>query len=306
MGIAALIIAAGKTPRRNGFEPLKEVGTIPTIQRVVKVFRRASIERIVVVCDRADYSTEKLASRMNTVFLHSPKDAEMLDSIKVGLNYLVDKCTAVLITHVDIPFFSVNTVRLLMNTEKPIGIPSFQGSKGHPIFLQAAHFQSVLSYTGDNGLSGALSASNLKHNYVEVDDEGIIIDTQRQDGLEKLLSNSNNLGKFFPEIQIRIAKEREFYGPGTHQLLKLIDETSSLSEACRQMGISLSKGRTMIALINQQLGRRIIRSKTGSLSGGKAGGFSILTKAGKELMHKYALLNAETKQSVNEIFAKYF
>ena len=301
MDTAALIIAAGNTPRKKGFEPQHVVGTISAIQRVVKIFHRAGIERIIVICDRMDTATEKLATHMGAVFLHSPMSADMLDSVKVGLEYLKDKCSAVLVTHVDAPLFSVDTVCILIRTAESVGIPSYRGNKGHPILIRSEHFPSVLSYSGSGGLAGAVRALNLGSNTVDVDDEGILADIQSENDYERLLSR-HSLAELCPEIQIRLAREKAFYGPGAHQLLKLTDETSSLSEACRQMGISSSKGRAIIALIEQQLRRPVIEGQ----AGGKSGGYSILTHDGKELIRNYTKFCAEAKQCLNDLFIKHW
>jgi len=299
--IAALIIAAGRTEKRDSFEPQKDVGTIPAIQRIVKVFQRAGVERIVLVCNEDDDATEKNAARMSVVFLRNHRDAEMLDNVKKGLLYLQDKCSAALITHVDIPLFSVETVRALSLSEKPVSIPSFEGTAGHPIMIRSAYFPAIVSYEGGGGLAGAVDASGLERCFVEVDDKGILTNVHYEDNYQTLLAG-HSLASLYPDVRIRLAKEKPFYGAGPHQLLTLIDETGSLSEACRQMGISYNKGRSIVALIEQQLGFAAIEGK----AGGRAGGYSALTNEGRELMHSYIRFCAEANQSVKDIFEKHF
>ncbi|MCL2215755.1 MAG: LysR family transcriptional regulator [Defluviitaleaceae bacterium] len=105
-----------------------------------------------------------------------------------------------------------------------------------------------------------------------------------------------------PSIRIRLVKEKPFYGPGPHLLLQLTHETGSLREACRNMGISYSKGRTIIARLEQQLGFPVIVSQ----QGGKTGGNSVVTPEGKELMQNYAGFMEEIKKRVDEVFTRYF
>ena len=298
---AALIIAAGKTARKDNFEPLKEVGTITAIQRIVMVFKRAGIERIVVVCNEDEDKTEKIASRMNVVFLHGHGDAEMLDNVKTGLAYLRDKCSAAIITHVDVPLFSVETVRALVEAEGPVCIPFHRGSPGHPMLLRSEHFQAVLSYSGDGGLEAAVNASGLKRNIVEVEDEGVIANIRAEEAYEHLLAG-HDLTKLHPDIRIRLVREKPFYGPGAQQLLQLTEETGSLREACRCMGISYSKGRKITSLMEEQLGYPIIESQ----QGGKTGGHSVVTKESKELMHNYSEFCAEAERILQELFLRYF
>lgn len=299
--VTALIIAAGKTGRGDNFDPQKEVGTIPALQRAVMVFQLAGIERIVVVCDEIGDKTEKLASNMNVIFLHNRKDAEMLENVKTGLVYLQDKCTSAMITHTDVPLFTVETVRALMAAEGNIRIPSHNGSMGHPILLSAECFQAVLSYGGGGGLAGAMEASGLQRTLVEVEDEGVLTNVHYENDYEHLVAG-HDLMELHPDIRIRIVREKPFYGPGAQQLLQLTEEISSLREACRRMGISYSKGRGIIALMEQQLGYPVIESH----QGGKHGGYSIVTQKGKDLISSYTGFCVEAKQRLQELFGKYF
>jgi molybdenum cofactor cytidylyltransferase len=299
--IAALIIATGKTARRDKFEPLKEIGTISAIERIVKVFRRAGIQRIVVVSDGED-KTERLAPHMSVVYLPGQKEAEMLDNVKTGLTYLQDKCTAVMITHVAVPLFSVETVRALMEVEGgSVYIPLYRGRPGHPMLLRSEYFQAILSYLGDQGLAGAVKAAGLQRRFVEVADEGVLVNINDEENYEHLVTK-HSLRKSHPELRVRIVREKPFYGPGAQQLLQLTIETGSLLKACRHMGISYSKGRKIISLMEEQLGYPVIDSQ----QGGKDGGSSVVTEECKNLMETYAEFYAEAKQCTYELFDKYF
>jgi len=108
--------------------------------------------------------------------------------------------------------------------------------------------------------------------------------------------------KLSTNVKIRIASEKPFYGPGPHQLLLLTQEIGSLREACRQMGISYSKGRMIVSLMEQQLGYAVINSQ----QGGKTGGKSFVTEEGKELMRNYSAFTEEASLCIDELFQKYF
>lgn len=299
--IAALIIAAGKAARQGEFEPEKELGTISAIQRIAIILQRAGIERIAVVCEEEKNQVEKLTAHMNLVFLHGHKDAETLDNVKTGLAYLQDKCSAALIARVDVPLFSVETVHQLMNANAAVCVPAYHGSMGHPILLRAEHFQAVLSCGESGGLSDAVTAAGLPVHVVPVEDEGILADIQNMESCSHLVAE-HDLTELNFDLRIRLMKERAFYGPGTHQLLQLTEETGSLLDACRLMGISYSKGRKLISKTEQQLGYAVIESQ----QGGKTGGRSNVTAQGKALMAAYSGFHAEAKQCLQQLFYKYF
>jgi len=298
--VAALVIATGKTGRGHSLDPLKKVGTISAVQRVVIVLRRAGIERIVVVCGNED--DQKSVARMNTVGLIGWPNAQMFDNTRIGLMYLSGKCESVVIAHVGAPMFSVKTVRTLVEAKGPVcvRVPCYGNKKGNPILLRAEHFERILYYMGNGGMAGAIKASYLCRQLIDVDDEGVLIDISG--GKDHRRPASFDLTELCPDARIRVVRERPFYGPGAHQLLQLTGEEGSLREACRLMGISYNKGRGIISLIEQQLGCPVIESK----QGGKTGGHSSLTPKGEELVRNYAEFYSEAKQCLDELFLKHF
>ena len=304
---AALIITMGRNAQcvsfeaqDDGFKPQSEIGAIPSVKRIVQTFQRAGIDYVVVVCDGNSDSIEKAAAHMNVIFLHGGS-TRIFDCIKLGLDYLMDKCSQVIITHVDTPLFSVDTVRALISAKGSVCVPSYNDIAGHPVLLRADQFSLVTSYSGDGGLAEALDESGLPCDLVEVDDEGILADLCSGENYEHLLCDYSTRD-FYLDVRLRIVRERPCYGPGAHHLLQLTDETNSLREACRRMGISYGKGRSIISLIEQQLGYSMIESQ----QGGKTGGNSVVTEEGKKFMQSYAAFFAEAKQYLDELFKKHF
>lgn len=298
--IAALIITSGHTNSKTKLKPEKIIGTITAVERVAILLQQTGIDRIVVVCDK-NSKLQKFHSSVNFTFLYSPSEGEMLDSIKIGLEYLQDKCTGVLIAYVDVPMFSMHTAEALITAEGDICIPSYQGRWGHPIFLQAKHFSKILAYHGERGLRGAIDAAGLQKQIIPVDDAGILADIQKDGSYKKLLSG-HDAARLRLSYRFEIGKERIFYGPDIHQLLQLIDELGSLSKACTYMGISLNKGRTIISTIEQQLKQPVLETQ----QGGKNGGYSHLTNDIKQLMNCYDDFCSEANNTLQQIFQKYF
>ena len=297
---AALIISAGRTDHKDRFSPERQIGKISAIERVVLLLKVAGIQRIVVVGDEEEVP-QKLVSSMNLVFLTAPASGEMLDSIKLGLLYLQSKYTEAIIAHVDVPMFSKKTVRALLDADGNACIPSCRGRCGHPILLRSACFEDIISYEGPGGLKGAIDAAGIKRQIVEVDDEGILMDARSGSSYETLLPG-HDVSKMRASFQIRISKERKFYGPGVHFLLQLTEELGSLSSACQHMGISYSKGRKIIAVMEEQLGALVLETQ----QGGKTGGFSRLTKEAKQMMLRYSAFQEEAEAVLQELFRKHF
>lgn len=297
---AALIIAAGKTDRKDRFSPEKQIGRITAIERVVLLFKLAGIQRIVVVGDEEELP-QKLVSSMNLVFLTAAASGEMLDSIRRGLQYLQNKCTDVIVSYVDVPMFSLQTVQALLDASENVCIPSYHGRCGHPILLRNVCFDDIISYHGTDGLKGAIEAAGIKRQIIEVDDEGIL--TEPQSGVSyETLAAEHEISKMRASFQIRISKEKGFYGPGVHHLLQLTEELGSLSNACHHMGMSYTKGRKIISTMEEQMGTPVLETQ----QGGKTGGGSRLTEAAKQMMVSYSAFQEEADAALQEIFKKHF
>ncbi len=300
---AALIIAAGASSSPLPFQPEKQVGGITAVERLALIFQLAGIERIVVVCGEDCHNVEKLVARMGVVCLRrelSPV-AEMLDSVKTGLRYLQGKCRNVLVTPVDVPLFSVETVELLAGSGEKLAVPSHNKKAGHPLLLSAKLFSMVLDYNGGGGLAGAIKSGGLAPHYVEVLDEGVLLDVQKRSDYVQLVKR-HSLQKMRPVLKLSIAREQTFFGPGPYQLLSLIDETESLRTACTQMGISYSKGWKMIEHMENHLGRPVISRKRG----GHERGRSDITPEGRQLLEAYSAYSKECGKLVQDLFDKHF
>lgn len=297
---AALIIATGKTNHKDGFSPERQIGRITAIERIALLFKLAGIQRIVVVGDEKELP-QKLVPSMNLIFLTASANGEMLDSIRQGLLYLQDKCSETLISHVNVPMFSKETIQLLLDGSGNVCIPSYRGHCGHPILLREALFKDIIAYHGDNGLKGAIEVSGIHPQIIETDDIGILEEGAFDTSYANLL-DTHDIKKLRASFQIKISKEIVFYGPGVHQLLQLIDEFGSLSNACRHMGISYTKGRKIISTMEDQLGEPVLETR----QGGKTGGYSYLTEAAKKIMYQYNAFFEEADAALQEIFAKHF
>lgn len=297
---AALIISAGRTDRKNGFSPEKQVGRISAMERIVLQLQRAGIRQIVVIGDERELP-QKLVPSRELVFLTASAHGQMLDSIKCGLQYVQKKCRQALIVNVDVPLFTEQTVRALLAQEGQAVVPSFQGRCGHPILLRTESIDMIMSFQGVGGLRGAMEHAGLKPVILETEDPGIL--AERETRLYDMPTAPwGELTEIRPVMQIRLGKERIFYGPGIHQLLQLTEELGSLSNACQHMGMSYTKGRKIVAVMEEQLGVPVLESR----QGGKSGGSSRLTQEAKSVYDSYSAFRDEAEAAVQLIFQKFF
>lgn len=88
----------------------------------------------------------------------------------------------------------------------------------------------------------------------------------------------------------------KFFGPGKLELLQFIQETGSISQAAKSMGISYKKAWDMVNSLNQLCNSPIVQAQTGGVKGGK----TVLTPEGLELMESFQILQKNFQQFLEE------
>ena len=92
------------------------------------------------------------------------------------------------------------------------------------------------------------------------------------------------------------------FGEGKSKILKTIEETGSISRACKKMGISFRHGWSYITAIENRLGIKLIERQ----KGGKNGGGSCLTDYAKELIEKTEHLKKVVNKFADKKFKEIF
>lgn len=303
MTTAALIVAAGMSSRMGDFKPLLNIGSISIAQRVVATFQQAGVEKIVMVTGYNAVMLERHLAGNGVVFLRNEnyETTQMFDSVCIGLSYLRDKCGRVLFTPVDIPLFTADTVHRLLETDAPLACPAVDGETGHPTLIGASLFDRILSDSGDQGLRGALNRCGAEPTLISVEDRGILHDADTPEDYKALLRYHNEQ-LVRPVLNVELAREKVFFDSRTAMLLRLIDETRSVRQACQRIQMSYSSGWNVIRTLEGQLNRTLIlRSQ-----GGAGGGNSSLTDDGKLLLDRYDAYVDALREKAGELFASYF
>ncbi len=86
----------------------------------------------------------------------------------------------------------------------------------------------------------------------------------------------------------------KFYGDGPQQLLLLIDQTGSLSDASKAMGLSYRKALTIIARAEDKLGFKLLDRTIG----GASGGGSQLTERARQWIEQYATITEKVNRLI--------
>ena len=90
--------------------------------------------------------------------------------------------------------------------------------------------------------------------------------------------------------------EEKLFGPGKLELLQHIQETGSISQAAKKMGLSYKKAWDMVNSLNQLCKTPIVQAQTGGVKGGK----TVLTPEGFALMESFRVLQSNFQQFLAE------
>ncbi len=296
---AGEILMATGADQSSEYKSMMQIGSISVVQRLCMTFHLAGVRPIVVVASQEEQQIlEKHLARMQIVFMKN-EDApdDIFYNAKLGLSHLMETCRYVFITPVNIPLFSVETIKKLLSSKEELAVPAYKSHRGHPLMIHNSLIPAILSYEGANGLEGALQQFAGKLTLIEVDDAGVYIQSNQFEECEKLAA-THSLQEWRPVMKLRIAAESAFFGPGSWQLLSLIESTGSVRNASELMGVSYSKAWRILNTLEEQTGYPVLTRK----KGGRGGGESQLTLQGKLLMEWFEKLERSCNQAINEIF----
>lgn len=297
--VGGIIAAASKSVAY----PMKKIGSISLIQRIVLTYKKAGIWPIVVITGFEEPEIKSDLAREDAIFIIN-KDYEnppLIDSYKIGLKYLLGKCNRVLLTPVNVPMFNYKTVLKMIETKGNIVIPSYNMHGGHPMLINSLHIPDILSYDGKNGLRGAIDSLGVQITWLNVNDRGVTCSINEEAELEGLLKLHND-SLFQPDLTINIRKDKIFLDSRLRLLLELIDDDNSVNGACKRMSLSLSKAWDMINELEKGLGYEIVLRRRGGAREGR----TLLSHEGKNFMENYDQFYSAVNKYTWEQFKKYF
>jgi molybdate transport system regulatory protein len=93
---------------------------------------------------------------------------------------------------------------------------------------------------------------------------------------------------------LRITLSESFYiGPGRADLMELIAETGSISEAAKRMGMSYKRAWGLVQVLNEGFGAPLVEASRGGTAQGAS-----LTAAGREVLERYRGMQEATRKAI--------
>ena len=226
-------------------------------------------------------------------------------SICMGLRHIQKKADRVLLFPADVPMITADTIEKMAQAPGSMAVPVCQGKKGHPVMLSKEVFGHILTYRGGKGLRGAMDAWGEGVREIEVEDPGVLLDTNTKMDYESLLAyekDRQKRGELAFRASISLSREEECFSALTADFLEAVAESGSMLGACQIRDISYSKGWKMLKIAEAQLGIQFLERQTG----GSKGGFSVLTPEGKAFLEKFRRMEAAVQAAAEAAFEKIF
>ena len=198
--VGVVVLMAGRSSRMQGsnkllipIESTKCSVAEHTIQSIVK----AGYESILVVTGHDSELLKEALNAFDVQWIHNLRYKEGMGTSIAKAFEIIEDWDAALIALGDMPFVSVNTLKLLreVSNEHPSQIiaPSHDGRRGQPVIFPARFFRYLRECTGEVGGKRVLQAHPESVMLVDVRDEGIHWDVDTEDMLRRYSKRSRKV-----------------------------------------------------------------------------------------------------------------
>jgi molybdenum cofactor cytidylyltransferase len=162
-GVAAIVLAAGRSRRMGAFKPLLPFGGKTVIESCIDNLRGAGVEEIVVVLGHnADELRGRLSRASVRFAVNEEAGSEMGASIARGVGQVSGGAAAVLVALADHPAVAPDAIRFLIERRAETGasfvVPVWQGRGGHPVLVDLKYREELSRLEAGRGLRGLFEA----------------------------------------------------------------------------------------------------------------------------------------------------
>lgn len=179
--IAGVLLAAGRSERMGQPKLLLPWHGIPLVRHATLTALEAQLDELVVVVGyAADRVGAALADLPVRVVVNQAFAAGQSTSVAAGIGALAPRTTAAVVLLADHPLLQPATIKALtdtfVQTNAPIVVPRYQGRRGNPVLFGSTVFPELRGLSGDQGARGLFTTYGEHVQWVDVADEGIVLD----------------------------------------------------------------------------------------------------------------------------------
>ena len=151
------------------------------LQRVLEIFHKSNVERVIVVLGANAVEVKKRVKFAHEMVVVNPRFAEgMSSSLRLGLEKVTREAGAVIIALGDQPFVLPTTIDMLVSAYSKSGahivVPTYHGTRGNPVLFDRSVFSQLARIRGDVGAKSVVQKNSAEVLEVEVSDKGVLVD----------------------------------------------------------------------------------------------------------------------------------
>jgi len=188
--LVAIVLAAGAGTRFGGDKLSASFRGEPLLCHAVRAACAAPVQRVLVVCSPAlDTACADVAG--------VPVEIVRVDSNALSTSLVAGLAAAgevdgAFVFLGDMPLVPHTIARRLLEDlgDNFAAVPRYRGQVGHPVLLSSMAVSAVMTLQGDQG-AGRLLRGRTDVAYLDVDDEGVVLDVDRAEDLAQLEQRVN-------------------------------------------------------------------------------------------------------------------
>jgi molybdenum cofactor cytidylyltransferase len=198
--ISAVLLGAGES-RRMGFDKLSlPWGRRTLLEHCFETLLRSEVHELVVVLGTRNKGIRNLfQGRKVRIVINPFSKLGMGSSIRRGLREIRPDCHGILIALGDQPLLKTRTINALIRTfnqaKGGIIIPSFRGTRGHPVIFHRRFKRELLNLKGDVGGRSIIEGHPGDVRVVPVKSIGVIKDVDTWSAYKPPILAAPDLGK---------------------------------------------------------------------------------------------------------------
>jgi molybdenum cofactor cytidylyltransferase len=190
--IAGLILAAGESSRMGQDKALLTYRGRTFLETIVATLHKAGIERVAAVLGHhAEQILQAVKLEGVETVINRDYVRGQTSSLQAGLRALESpSLEAIMLCLVDHPLVSEDTVRALIagfgERDAHVVIPTVRNQRGHPVVISRTLFEELLRLSPDEGADTVIRKYRDATQFVEVDDQGILLDVDDSEAYRRL------------------------------------------------------------------------------------------------------------------------
>jgi molybdenum cofactor cytidylyltransferase len=190
-GIAAIVLAAGKSSRMGASKPLLPLGAARLVERVVATVAHVGIGDIVVVTGHDSDKVAPILERLPVRRAHNAGyESGMFSSVRTGVGALPGDVEAFFVLPVDYPLVRPEVLDRLIDAFRADGPgilhPSCCGRRGHPPLISGRYHAPLLQAGEGDDLRTFLLRHADDEAEVDVEDLTILMDMDTNDDYQRM------------------------------------------------------------------------------------------------------------------------